>query len=120
MPQVARHSLRLYSGLVIQRHGLLNYGNVLVTMAVTRSQAQKSRSQQVKKGVLFKQKGAQNAMPKVQKYESLMVNSRHVANVHQGNPNFQNTAAKFRAHEHEHKSQMNDGVIQLLFATGEY
>lgn len=59
-------------------------------------------------------------MPKVQKYESLMVNSRHVANAHQGNPNFQNTAAKFRAHEHELKSQMNDGVIQLLSAIGEY
>ena len=62
-------------------------------MAVTRSQAHISRSQQVNKGVVFKQKGAQNAMPKVQKYESLMVNSRHVVNVHQGNPNFQNTAA---------------------------
>ena len=103
-----------------QTHGQLNYGDVLVTMAATRSQSKKHRSHQVKTGVLFKQKGARNAIPKVQKYESLMVNSRHVANVHQGNPNFQKTAAKFGAHEHEHRHQMNDGVIQLLSAIGAY
>ncbi len=89
-------------------------------MAVTRSQAKKSRSQQVKTSVLLQKKGAQNAIRKVLKYESLMVGSKHAADVHQRNSNFQKTAAKFRMHEHEHRGQMNDGVIQLLSAIGVY
>ena len=88
-------------------------------MAATRSQAKRaSRAQQVKKGVLFQKKGAQGAVRQVQKYESLMVDSKHAADRHQGNPNFQKTAAKFRAHEHEERHHMNDGVIQLLSAIG--
>ena len=100
--------------------GHLNYGNVLVIMTTTRSQAKKHRSQQVKTGVLLQRKGAQNAIQKVKKYESLMVGSKHAADVHQHNPNFQKTAAKFRGHEHEYRGQMNDGVIQLLSAIGVY
>ena len=93
---------------------------MLVTMAATRSQSKKHRAQQVKTGVLLQRKGAQNAIRKVQRYESLMVNSRHVADVHHGNINFHKTAAKHRAHEHEERGQMNDGVIQLLSAIGVY
>lgn len=100
--------------------GQLNYGNVLVIMTATRSQTKKHRSQQVKTGILLQRNGAQNAIQKAQKYESLMVGSKRAADVHQRNPNFQKTAAKFRGHEHEYKGQMNDGVIQLLSAIRVY